>query len=156
MAKPKRERPTDNAFGLKINLVLSEMGMPGDYAALAKAFGVRVPSVYGWIDNGRIHKNKLSQLAEWSGRPLEWWLDSSTSPAQTDLPSFARQALSRLEVIGQKLSKKDWALLVATATHLAQEGLSDATQSNSSSGIVEKVLEQRLSTETTDIITHQK
>jgi SOS-response transcriptional repressor LexA len=83
MAKHKKERATANKIGLKINEVMLEKDMVGDYAAVAALFQVAVPSVYGWVDTGRISKDRLPALAQWSGRPLSWWLDSN----QIDLNS---------------------------------------------------------------------
>lgn len=154
MAKPKRERVTDNPIGRKINLVLAEMGMPGDYAALAKAFDVRVPSVYGWIDNGRIHKNKLTRLVEWSGRPLEWWLGAPSSGPHNEIPGHITAALARLANLGGQLNEKDWALLVAIAAHLANKDSAHAAQPPVS-GIAEQVLARQLSTETSELISHK-
>lgn len=76
MAKPKAERPTNNPIGQRINHVLSKMDKVGDYAYMAAYFGVKVPSVYGWVDTGRIHKSRLSTLVDWSGYPHSWWLDN--------------------------------------------------------------------------------
>jgi len=75
MPKPAKVRETSNPIGIKINMIMLEKGIPGEYAALASVFGVKPPSVYDWIDHGRIGKNQYQQLVDWSGRPLEWWFD---------------------------------------------------------------------------------
>ena len=41
-------------------------------------------AVYGWIDTGRIKKERLPQLADWSGHPLEWWMDNSDTPPPSE------------------------------------------------------------------------
>lgn len=79
MPKPKRVRPTTHPIGLKVNQVMDALGIPGDYAAVAAHFGVAVTSVYGWVDKGTIAKNRYTDLAAWSGKPLAWWFDSAPS-----------------------------------------------------------------------------
>jgi hypothetical protein len=140
MPKPKRVRATSNPLGAKINEVMAEKGMNGDYAAVAKQFGVAVPSVYGWIDNGRIDKSRLSSLASWSGKPVTWWLDTtgniSAGPVHDALADWRHQASPRaLQVIdqlttaaqGRQLDDEAWQLiglmarrLAANAPHLGQ------------------------------------
>ena len=119
MAKPKRERPTENDFGKRINLVCREKGIPGDYAAVAAYFGVKVPSVYGWIDDGRIAKTKLSKLVEWSGRPLGWWLGNDEATQANTTPQYASEAIVRLQAIGERLTETDWTALIQMALHLS-------------------------------------
>lgn len=120
MAKPKRVRETTNTFGRRVNQAMEEQRIPGDYAALAAIFEVKVPSVYGWIDNGRISKSKLPKLVEWSGRPLEWWLNSE-QPSTDHAAPFASNALAKLEMIGQNLSESDWQALIHVAQQLASK-----------------------------------
>lgn len=68
-----------NPIGMRINLVMAEKKMVGDYAAVADHFGVKVPSVYGWLDSGRISKGRLPDLETWSGKPMSWWLGATES-----------------------------------------------------------------------------
>lgn len=68
-------RATDKPLGMKINQVMAEKAMAGDYAALARVFGVKTPSVYDWIDHERLSKDRYRRLVEWSGRSLDWWFD---------------------------------------------------------------------------------
>lgn len=42
---------------------------------VAELFGVKTPSVYDWYAHGRVHKKHYPKLVEWSGKPIEWWLD---------------------------------------------------------------------------------
>lgn len=127
MAKPKRVRETTNPIGAKINTVLAEKGVPGDYSALAKHFGVALTSVYGWVERGRISKDRLPKLAEWSGKPLTWWLDAVDADSQGEeervlgaLREFGMLASPRsMEVINQlsalaqanALKDEDWTLI---------------------------------------------
>lgn len=132
MAKPKRVRPTTSRIGSKINIVLDEKGMPGDYAALAKEFDVALTSVYGWVDNGRISKSRLPKLADWSGRPLEWWLDTEpTAPqdaaidGQAIRPRVSPEAEAAIDLLtelatSRRLLAADWVLLTQFATRLAK------------------------------------
>lgn len=78
MPKPMKERKTENPLGLKINALMRERGMTGDYAALAKIFDVKTPSVYDWIDHGRLGKERYVALVDWSERSLDWWFDIAT------------------------------------------------------------------------------
>lgn len=80
MPKKQKVRDTSNPLGLKINQVMEEKHMAGDYAALAKIFEVATPSTYDWITHGRIAKERYQKLVEWSGRSLDWWFDI-TPPA---------------------------------------------------------------------------
>lgn len=128
MAKPKKIREANNPIGRKINLVMAEKNMAGDYALLAKMFDVTTMAVYGWIDTGRIKKDRLPKLEEWSDHPLSWWLDASDTappPASdnlllTNLQDWRLQASPKSqEVIDQltllakknKLRDEDWLLI---------------------------------------------
>lgn len=75
MAKPIKERDTQHPFGRKLNEVMRVKGIAGDYSAAAAVFGVKTPSVYDWVDHGRIAKRHYKTLTEWSGHPLEWWFE---------------------------------------------------------------------------------
>lgn len=143
MAKPKRERQSENLIGQKINYVLTSKGMAGDYLALAKEFGVALTSVYGWIDKGRIGKDKLPKLSVWSGLPLEWWL--SDAPPSTDTSQLkptssggtieetfsdwrlqasprSLETINKLALLAQKneLSDEDWKLIDQLASRFRQ------------------------------------
>lgn len=75
MPKPISERKTSNPLGVKINSVMREKGIEGDYGTLANIFGVKTPSVYDWITHGRLGKERYAKLVEWSGKSLDWWFD---------------------------------------------------------------------------------
>lgn len=75
MPKSQQERNTSNPLGQKINALMREKGIAGDYAAIARAFDVKTPSVYDWIDHGRLGKDRYLALVKWSGRSLDWWFD---------------------------------------------------------------------------------
>lgn len=96
MPKAQKVRETTNPLGVKINAVMAEKGMAGDYAALAKEFGVATPSTYDWITHGRLGKERYQKLVEWSGRSLDWWFDIpravSYQPLMTPSNSVAREA----------------------------------------------------------------
>lgn len=72
---PKDGRTTKNAFGQKFLRVMKDKGLAHDFAAVAAAFGVKVPSVYDWVDHGRFAKSRFADLVAWSGRSLDWWFD---------------------------------------------------------------------------------
>lgn len=48
-----------------------------DKNAVAKEFGVKVPSVYDWLEHGRIAKKHIPKLQEYFGGSLDWWLGLS-------------------------------------------------------------------------------
>lgn len=91
MPKPMKLRDTSNPIGLKFHKVMKEKGIVADYAAVARAFGVATPSVYDWIDHGRIGKDRYRQLVEWSGRHLDWWFDIAPARAEPTVPVAANQ-----------------------------------------------------------------
>lgn len=132
MAKHKKERVTANKLGLKFNEVMREKNIVGDYAAVAEWFTVAVPSVYGWVDKGRISKDRLPSLVTWSGRPLTWWLDAETDPSNPTLTGalsdWRLQASTRSQKVIDQLSSfaqhhalqdEDWLVLQAMAQRLA-------------------------------------
>lgn len=75
MPRPKRPRETQHPFGQKLNAVMAEKGIAGDYAALAREFGVQPASTKDWVLYGRFSKEHFRRLVEWSGRSLHWWFD---------------------------------------------------------------------------------
>lgn len=72
---PKAPRTTDNPFGRKLLDVLAEKGHADDLNVLANAFGVKLPSVYDWVNHGRFAKERYADLVSWSNRSLHWWFD---------------------------------------------------------------------------------
>ena len=78
MPRPKTPVQTDNPIGQKINDVMAEKGIAGDYKALSQVFGIAVPSVYDYVRHGRIAKERYQALVEWSQRSLDWWFDIET------------------------------------------------------------------------------
>lgn len=44
-------------------------------AEVAAVFGVKSPSVYDWINFGRMDKKHYATLVKWSGMPIEYWLN---------------------------------------------------------------------------------
>lgn len=78
-------RETSKPLGLKINQVMAEKGIAGDYAALAREFKVKTPSVYDWIDHERLGKAQYRRLVEWSGRSLDWWFDIGVEAATANV-----------------------------------------------------------------------
>lgn len=81
MPKKQKVRETSNPLGLKINQVMEEKHMAGDYAALAKIFDVATTSTYDWVTHGRLAKERYQKLVEWSGKSLDWWFDIAPAAA---------------------------------------------------------------------------
>lgn len=90
MPKSQQERNTSNPLGQKINALMREKGIAGDYAAIARAFDVKTPSVYDWVDHGRLGKERYLALVKWSGRSLDWWFDIPSSCIARDEPSTSQ------------------------------------------------------------------
>jgi hypothetical protein len=58
----------------KLRQCMDEKGhQPKDVAA---ACGVKPPSVYDWLQFGRIAKRHFSTLSKLHGYPVSWWLDA--------------------------------------------------------------------------------
>lgn len=98
MPRPRKIIETTDPLGAKINEVLAEKGMAGDYRALGAAFGVTTPSAREWVQFGRLSKERYRALVEWSGRPLDWWFDipehlrvPRPSPEASPEPLFAQE-----------------------------------------------------------------
>lgn len=91
MPKPLKLRDTANPLGKKFHQVMDEKQMTADYGALARAFSVATPSVYDWIDHGRISKERYRQLVEWSGKPLDWWFDIPMTSIPSSDPMVIHQ-----------------------------------------------------------------
>lgn len=101
--EPPARRPTTNPLGQKIQQVMEDRFGAPDCKRLAEAFGVKTPSVYDWIDHGRIGKHQLKLLAEWSGRSLDWWFDVDRNKVQL-MPLSANESQGRYDV------SPDWPL----------------------------------------------
>lgn len=95
MPKSARVRATENPLGQKINAVMAEKNMAGDYAQLAQIFEVATPSTYDWITHGRLGKERYKRLVEWSGRSLNWWFD---------IPAGYEQAQQASTQVGESVS----------------------------------------------------
>lgn len=84
---PNFGMPEKNHIGERLQQEAEERGLkPAD---VAKIFGVKPPSVYDWYEHGRIHQKHYAKLVEWSGNPIEWWLDlPQAHRAAEEPPSF--------------------------------------------------------------------
>lgn len=68
-----QDMETVTHMGEKLEQEAKRLGLKP--AQVAAVFGVKPPSVYDWYAHGRIHKKHYPTLVEWSGKPIEWWLD---------------------------------------------------------------------------------
>ncbi len=60
-------------IGHRIEAAMKEKNVgPTEVAAF---FKITAPSVTGWINTGRIGKDKIRGLVTYFGKPVEWWLD---------------------------------------------------------------------------------
>ena len=87
---------------------------PPELAALCE---VRVPSVYDWINYGRIAKKHLPRLAEFFGTPLGYWLGTDAADPSDDeelLNPLERQLLA----LYRSMSESAKARLLQDANHL--------------------------------------
>lgn len=53
-------------------------------ADLARACGIKAPSIYTWRDNGTVDKRHLPKLAALTGTRPEWWLEPTAPVPPTD------------------------------------------------------------------------
>ncbi len=143
---------TAQAMAAKLDEAIKASGVKS--IDIAEACGVSKQAVQGWKKTGRIDKKHLPKLAKVTRLPLEWWLGEASTDSPDEIPGYAKTSLARLTDIGRQLTEKDWALLVATANHLAAQNQTDATRTPAS-GIAEQVLARQLSTETSELITHK-
>ncbi len=65
-------------------------------AKVAAVFGVKPPSVYDWYKHGRMDKEHYQTLVDWSGKPIEYWLDLRPRPADTTAYSDYARVLANL------------------------------------------------------------
>lgn len=125
MPKPTSERKTSNPLGMKINAVMREKGIEGNYGLLATIFEVKTPSVYDWITHGRLGKERYAKLVEWSGKSLDWWFDipkphqyetSETVPsAQLVINDVVRLDMAAKASPFPRISSADWERLPPNA-----------------------------------------
>lgn len=78
---------TSSQLAQKLTQVMQEQRLSG--SAIAAHCNVSKQAVYGWKMTGRMDKKYLPALAELTGKPLEWWLESGS--LQSD--ASARKAL---------------------------------------------------------------
>lgn len=90
-------------LGTKLAAAMAEKGVGP--AEVARHFGVKQPSVQGWMKTGRILKSRIPALSAYFNKPLAWWLLSDVgvnhlaeqheslylSDAETDLVRLYRQ-----------------------------------------------------------------
>lgn len=84
---------------------------------LAELCGVRVPSVYDWMEHGRIAKKHLPKLAEFFGTSLGFWLGEEDDE---DLNPLERQLLTLNRSLPEEM--KDELLRYANYLHNQADG----------------------------------
>lgn len=62
----------DEHIGHRLRRVMDERGL--DVAAVAKLFGVKAPSVYDWLNFGRVAKKHIPNFVRELGHTAEWWI----------------------------------------------------------------------------------
>jgi hypothetical protein len=103
---PKQGRTTANPLGKKFLEMMKLKGIEDDYTALAAAFGVKVPSVYDWIDHGRFSKARYAELVRWSGRSLDWWFDIPPPLAAEN--AFAPMPIPQRPILAREVRDSEW------------------------------------------------
>jgi transcriptional regulator with XRE-family HTH domain len=94
-------------------LLRTQMAAKGTKPAeLAELCGVKAPSVYDWINYGRIAKKHIPRLAEFFGTPLGYWL--GTDEDEDDLDPLERQLLAMYRALDQEFRDR----LLQDANHL--------------------------------------
>lgn len=109
-------------MGVKLRQEAIRLGLKP--AQVAEVFGVKPPSVYDWYEHGRIHKKHYPTLVEWSGKPLQWWLDfpeTSIGVEQTPAPYFGADPRHRILLeLFEGLPAKEQDDLIRTLTEKKQ------------------------------------
>ncbi len=72
----KNYKSSELHLGVKLKAEMKRLNLKPP--AVAELFGVAVPSVYDWVNDGRIAKKHYGKLVEVFGRPLQWWFDMET------------------------------------------------------------------------------
>lgn len=106
---------TSKDLGAKLKAAMEAKGTkPPELAALC---GVRVPSVYDWMEHGRIAKKHLPKLAEFFGTSLGFWLGEEDDE---DLNPLERQLLTLNRSLPEEM--KDELLRYANYLHNQADG----------------------------------
>ncbi|MBB2918305.1 helix-turn-helix domain-containing protein [Cupriavidus alkaliphilus] len=71
LAMPKTPTPPEH-IGARLLAEMQERNL--SHADVAAMFGVKPPSVYDWINYGRMAKKHLPKLVEVFGHSVNWWL----------------------------------------------------------------------------------
>lgn len=113
---PNRAMPiTSKELGDKLRAAMEAKGTrPPELAELC---GVRVPSVYDWMEHGRIAKKHLPKLAEFFGTSLGYWLGEED---EEDLNPLERQLLHLNRALPEDM--KDELLRYANYLHNQADG----------------------------------
>jgi predicted XRE-type DNA-binding protein len=84
-------------------------------AEVAAVFGVKSPSVYDWINFGRMDKKHYATLVKWSGNPIEYWLNiphqiqrqENPFMVQEEQPIYMTPRLRTLIELFQSVTRSD-------------------------------------------------
>lgn len=76
------------------------------HADVAALFGVKPPSVYDWINFGRIAKKHLPRLVEIFGHSVHWWLTGDEDESASQNVGLPR-GLARLNAVLQGRSDEE-------------------------------------------------
>lgn len=106
---------TSKELGARLREQMSSKGtQPPELAALC---GVRVPSVYDWLEHGRIAKKHLPRLAAFFGTSLGYWLGEE---GEEDMNPLERQLLTLSRGLSEDM--KDELLRYANFLHNLGDG----------------------------------
>jgi phage repressor protein C with HTH and peptisase S24 domain len=64
------------------------------HADIAEMFGVKPPSVYDWVNFGRIAKKHIPKLVEKLGHSANWWITGEETPISAAVPSIGAPGLA--------------------------------------------------------------
>ena len=111
-------------LGHRLAIAMAEKEV--DKVTVAKEFGVKPPSVYDWLEHGRIAKHHIPHLLAYFGGTLDWWLSSSKGEP---FPSTNHVAEQRNQYDGESGLKTAIAYLgneIAKSAYLNSQMLADA------------------------------
>lgn len=100
-------------MGIKLKKAMERKGV--DKNAVAIAFGVKVPSVYDWLEHGRIAKKHLPMLESYFGIPMVWWLGDNLDlpPHQMLVDSLEKSSIAEPTVATGQSQLSDDAMMLA-------------------------------------------
>lgn len=88
---------TERHIGDRLRDEMQARGM--SVSEVATLFGVKAPSVYDWLNFGRIAKKHIPQLVEVFGHTADWWITGEESAKGNASPGFPPRLIRLAKVL---------------------------------------------------------